>query len=248
MQRFPGIVSRPPLPRLLVSVRSAAEARLAIEEGVQLIDVKEPRGGSLGAATPDTIGAVAKICGATIPLSVALGELLHTSPPQLPHGVAPTFIKCGLSGCGSRPQWSDVWCEQMQKYAASPVPVAYADWKTADAPSPAAVLEHAVDVGCHTILLDTFDKSRGHLLEQWTLEQTLAWITSLRQRGIRAVVAGSLRESMIVPLLVGGADCVAFRGAACREGRDGALDRVKLSRLVRAANSADLSAIASVTA
>ena len=38
-------------PQLLVSVRSAEEARAALEGGAALIDVKEPSRGSLGSAS-----------------------------------------------------------------------------------------------------------------------------------------------------------------------------------------------------
>ncbi|MEX0712176.1 MAG: (5-formylfuran-3-yl)methyl phosphate synthase, partial [Pirellulales bacterium] len=38
--------------KLLVSVRSLAEARLALAAGVDLIDLKEPARGSLGALDP----------------------------------------------------------------------------------------------------------------------------------------------------------------------------------------------------
>ncbi len=39
--------------KLLVSVRSVDEAEMVLEAGVDLIDVKEPRSGSLGAALPE---------------------------------------------------------------------------------------------------------------------------------------------------------------------------------------------------
>ena len=42
-------------PGLLVSVRSAAEALAALAGGADVIDVKEPNQGSLGAADDDTI-------------------------------------------------------------------------------------------------------------------------------------------------------------------------------------------------
>ena len=44
--------------RLLVSVRSAEEAADAVSAGADLIDVKEPSAGSLGAATPEVVAAV----------------------------------------------------------------------------------------------------------------------------------------------------------------------------------------------
>ena len=45
--------------KLLVSVRDAAEARLAVEAGVDLIDVKEPSAGPLGAAAAETLAEIA---------------------------------------------------------------------------------------------------------------------------------------------------------------------------------------------
>ncbi|MEZ6076741.1 MAG: (5-formylfuran-3-yl)methyl phosphate synthase [Pirellulaceae bacterium] len=55
-------------PRLLVSIRNADEARLARSVGVDWIDLKNPGGGSLGAADELTCVAVAK-------------ELAHFSNP-----------------------------------------------------------------------------------------------------------------------------------------------------------------------
>ena len=237
-----------PMPRLLVSVRNATEAQIAVDEGVQLVDVKEPRSGSLGAAPAESIRQVADICcGQTILLSVALGELLETPQVYLPENVLPAFVKCGLSGCGQRPHWSDLWQKRMERHAELAVAVVYADWKTANAPSSTAVVKHAVEVGCRTVLLDTFDKSKGSLLQHMTLEEIYRWIATVRKRGMKAVVAGSLTQSLIVPLLAGGADCVALRGAACRGSRSGSLDRDKLRQLVQEADSVHVSGTDSVT-
>src|SRR5205085_11196960 len=49
------------VPKLLVSVRSAAEATLALRGGADWIDVKDPTRGSLGAATMATICDVAAV-------------------------------------------------------------------------------------------------------------------------------------------------------------------------------------------
>ncbi len=70
-------------PRLLVSIRNADEARLARTAGVEWIDLKNPDGGSLGAADELTSIAVAdELCHFTDPVnsagcvvSAAVGEL-----------------------------------------------------------------------------------------------------------------------------------------------------------------------------
>jgi len=74
------------IPRLLVSVRNAEEALLAIRGGAHIVDVKEPVNGSLGRASLENLAAVAKCLTVSIadsgragdepvPLSIALGEV-----------------------------------------------------------------------------------------------------------------------------------------------------------------------------
>ena len=94
---------------------------MAIEAGVQLIDVKEPSAGSLGAASVDSIREIADLCGHRVLLSVALGELLDMPQRLLPQDIFPTFAKCGLSGCGEHPHWPALWEQKMRGMATSPV-------------------------------------------------------------------------------------------------------------------------------
>ena len=65
--------------KLLVSVVADAEARLAIAGGVDVVDVKNPTEGSLGAPAPAVIEAVRRVLPAELPLSAAIGDL-----PALP--------------------------------------------------------------------------------------------------------------------------------------------------------------------
>jgi uncharacterized protein (UPF0264 family) len=64
--------------RLLVSVRSVEEARIALHAGVDLIDFKEPRRGSLGAVDASTAAAIIEAIGGQAPMSMACGELIST--------------------------------------------------------------------------------------------------------------------------------------------------------------------------
>ncbi|MFM9068482.1 MAG: (5-formylfuran-3-yl)methyl phosphate synthase, partial [Planctomycetota bacterium] len=59
--------------RLLVSVRNAQEAQAAHRGGAQLIDLKEPRQGSLGAVPPADWPSIQAALPSSVPLSVALG-------------------------------------------------------------------------------------------------------------------------------------------------------------------------------
>lgn len=65
---------------LLVSVRDAAEAAAALDGGAEIIDIKEPRHGPLGAAAPETIAAIARLVGSRRPWTMACGELGEADP------------------------------------------------------------------------------------------------------------------------------------------------------------------------
>ena len=125
--------------KLLVSVRDADEARLALGGGADLIDVKEPSRGPLGAADAATIERVSTAVAGRVPTSAALGELRDHGPlATLPCGCV-DYAKFGLSGCAGD------WTSPLRAaLAALPegvvgVAVCYADWKAACAPDPVPI-------------------------------------------------------------------------------------------------------------
>src|SRR5205809_437688 len=126
-------------PELLVSVRSAAEAEAALEGGAHLIDVKEPRHGSLGRAADAVIGAVVARVAGRRPVSAALGELADAADGSPWSGAGLDYAKWGLSGMAGR-DWRRRLAAVEQGLAAAsptcrPVTVAYADWERAGAPA-----------------------------------------------------------------------------------------------------------------
>jgi uncharacterized protein (UPF0264 family) len=98
--------------KLLVSVRSAIEAREAVAGGAAIIDIKEPRHGSLGRASAQIWNEVLGVVPSGSCVSLALGELNEWFGPESPAlspwpatGVA--YLKLGLSN--ARPDWSEAW-------------------------------------------------------------------------------------------------------------------------------------------
>jgi uncharacterized protein (UPF0264 family) len=215
--------------KLLVSVRDAAEARVAADAGVDLIDIKEPGRGSLGAATPDVVREIAGAIAGRIPLSVALGELADwdEASSALVSAVSASggirFAKLGLAGMGGNRDWETHWADAWRVVPADVgrVAVVYADWRAARAPSPTAVLQAAMQQGCKAVLVDTFDKRGGSLVDLWPFEKLAPWIDRVRQNGLMAVVAGSLTLESVGTVAALLPDYVAVRGAACRSGREG---------------------------
>lgn len=221
---------------LLVSVRNAEEARQALLGGADLIDVKEPKLGSLGRATDEQIREVTQCVAARVPVSAALGELVDFGRMRpLPPGLR--YVKLGLSGCRHDATWIRRWRMAIDplRTVASVVAVIYVD-SAASAPSAQRVLEAGVELGCEVVLLDTFDKQSGDLLRHRSLEQIVAILRQARRFGLLSVLAGSLGKDSIERLLPLAPDYVAVRGAVCCGSRTDSVDVslvAELAKLVR---------------
>jgi uncharacterized protein (UPF0264 family) len=227
-------VPTPEVPtRLLVSVRSAAEAADALAGGADLIDVKEPARGPLGRAEDAVLGAVLALVAGRRPVSAALGELTDDAFPPAAAGLG--YVKWGLAGWSGRPGWRDALRRLL--LAAGPglprvVVAAYADWPRAGSPPVPEVCALARQHPGSTLLVDTFDKGPPRrTLRDWMPVPALVRLCArCREAGVRVALAGSLGPDEIAEVLPARPDWVAVRGAACRGGRTGTVraDRVRL--------------------
>jgi uncharacterized protein (UPF0264 family) len=221
--------------KLLVSVRSASEAKLAVNAGAAIVDVKEPDLGSLGRAPWPIWREVRDACPDSVRVSVALGELTEwlDRAPELPPGAwsGLSFRKLGLAG--APPDWQTLWTRLKSdpKLCAGPpwIAVAYADWQASAAPDPDVVLEVARQTpSIEGILVDTFSKSAPFRPDAaWT-----AWAARVHEAGLILATAGGFDLVAITKLGAIAPDIVAVRGAACFGGdRRAAIDPGRVARL-----------------
>lgn len=218
--------------RLLVSVRSAEEAASALAGGADLIDVKEPQLGSLGAASPEVWQQVAEVIGTTRPLSAALGELLTFRPVSSAALQGYRYAKLGLSGCAPCPDSPGRWKAALATLPQwiNPVAVVYADVESAQAPPPEEILRTGAALGCRTLLVDTFDKQQGSVFDCLGAKRLTSLFAEARQHEMQIVLAGSLQLPCLREALELSPDYIAIRGAVCRPTRAGTLQQ----NLVRA--------------
>ena len=209
--------------QLLVSVRSAREAEAALRGGAALIDVKEPKHGSLGRAGDDVIAAVVRTVAGQRPVSAALGEFVDTFADGLPScNKSLTYLKWGLSryqGCEE-----DVWQDELDiviRHLADRQPnprvvaVAYADWQRAKSPTPEDVCSFAASHSLGAFLLDTFDKDGSTLLDWLSPREIEQLCVRCRAGGVPIALAGSLGAREISQLLPLRPDWFAVRGTVC---------------------------------
>jgi uncharacterized protein (UPF0264 family) len=229
-------------PGLLISVRSAVEAIEALAGGAEVIDVKEPKRGSLGAADTSTIAEVVRAVHGRAMVTAALGELNELTGREsrvhaaLPGGVS--LFKIGLADCRKYGRWTSSWRDVIAQLTVKaepncprPVAVVYADWRSAGAPEPSEVLTAAVQARCPALLVDTSEKSSGALFDHWRAADLRLFMEDVRARGIGVVLAGSLVGAAVADAARLRPDLIAVRTAACEGGRNGTVCRGRVLML-----------------
>jgi uncharacterized protein (UPF0264 family) len=228
--------------QLLVSVRDLAEAKLAQQAGVDLIDIKEPQAGSLGAADVDDILDVLDEISDSTQVSVALGELCELTLADRQVGIFAAlkeeehlqFAKLGLAYVKEIPEWKTHWNDFMMLLPEQTgrVAVAYADWEKAASIPPVEVLQFAVDHRCTGYLIDTYEKDGSTSLDYMDEDLIEAIINKTREFEITSVLAGSLSEGTLQRALDLAPDYVAVRGAACEQDRTSGVSLEKMKSLM----------------
>lgn len=203
--------------KLLVSVRNADEAKLAVEGGAHLIDVKEPSRGALGRASVETWRSVRATVPGPIPVSVALGEIFEVAElasikDEDYDGIA--FRKIGLAG--ARASWREDLAGLLEASRRGPrwVAVAYSDWTIAEAPDPDSIVEWALgEPSCAGLLIDTWEKPscrRVNKTGEWR-----ARLARVRSSGKMITLAGGIDRRAIADLQSLNPHFFGVRGAAC---------------------------------
>jgi uncharacterized protein (UPF0264 family) len=232
--------------KLLVSVVDAAEARAAAAAGADIVDVKNPAEGSLGAPTPAVIAAVRAALPAELPISAAIGDM-----PNLPGTAAlaalgaaesgATFVKVGLWGVATHAD-AVAMLRAVREGVADTVVVAaaYADAeRVAPAPlAPALLPRVAQAAGVEACLLDTAVKDGRGLLEWLSPDTLTALVADAHAAGLQVALAGALRAEDLPVVRETGADIAGVRSAACHDGlRSGHLDPERVRALRRYASA-----------
>jgi uncharacterized protein (UPF0264 family) len=222
--------------RLLVSVRNAAEAAAALAGGADIIDAKEPLNGALGPVTPRVLRSITGAVGGAAPVSVALGDAARddvTGGARTATGAGVAFVKIGFAGMRRRRSIAENTAATLA--AAQPsavILVAYADYQRADAPAPADLIVAAQRARAAGILLDTYDKAGGGLMQLMTARELRMFVSHAKSHGHVVALAGKLTTEDINIAHEAGADIVGVRGAACDGGRTGMVtpERVRALR------------------
>lgn len=241
--------NKPALAKLLVSVRDAREAKVALRSGVDWIDLKEPNAGALGAPDLESARAVIRALGDHPSRSVALGELANLDFNSAKR-LAELFpiVKVGLSEMAETDDWQNRLMQlaraisNPQESLVSLVPVIYADWQNCSAPAPEEVIELAGNLPQQAqhrrfVLVDTYEKNGQSLLDHADQSLIQRWIERAEDTNCNLLLAGSLNEEQVIELSQLPVEAIGVRGAVCDAGRRSAICEQKLGRLLASINN-----------
>ncbi|MCL6707887.1 dihydroneopterin aldolase [Pseudomonas sp. R2.Fl] len=198
---------------MLASVRDRREAEIVLQAGADIIDLKDPARGALGAVdTPEIADVVGFVAGKR-PVSAACGEF-SGDPAALRAKVEEIaaagvdFIKIGF--LPSSPIAAGV--EALADVAGHRklIAVLFADHRYDE-----NVMVSFAKAGFHGVMLDTDDKSKGRLLHHMPPGHIPDFVAEGHRHGLMVGLAGSLEAPDIPRLLPGKPDYLGFRGALC---------------------------------
>ncbi|MFH1507385.1 MAG: (5-formylfuran-3-yl)methyl phosphate synthase [Candidatus Omnitrophota bacterium] len=214
--------------KALITVKNIQEAGVVLKSGCDILDIKNPAEGSLGASYPWVVKEIMGIVPEDVQTSIAIGDV-----PNLPGTISfavwgalvfkPDYIKIGLKGTTTQKEAVKfmkhiVRTAKLSKLNTRIVPVCYADYIRTQTVNPFYIAEISVEAGAKVAMIDTMIKDGKTLLDFMSVVDLRKIVSMCHKRKIEAAFAGSLTLKHIEIIRDTGADIFGVRGAVCVKG------------------------------
>ncbi|MBU0762974.1 MAG: (5-formylfuran-3-yl)methyl phosphate synthase [Candidatus Altiarchaeota archaeon] len=213
--------------KLLVSPKDEVEAEIAANGGADIIDVKNPLEGSLGANFPWIIKKIRSAVPEGIEVSATIGDL-----PNLPGtaslaavGVASLgvdYVKAGIFGAEEKEdaiKMCDAIVSAVKDYdrRIKVVIAGYGDWRLVGSIDPLILVDTAKSAKADYVMVDTKNKDGRTLLDYMSLDEVGDFVKKAKKKKIGVGLAGSLDVTDIMTVSKLKPDVVGVRGAVCKD-------------------------------
>ncbi len=201
--------------KMLASVTGTDEAEIAISGGADIVDLKDPKAGALGAVATEIVQrTVTAIAGRRL-ASAVCGDL-----PMEPATIRAKVQEIAATGVdyvkiGFFPSTNAAACADALAPIARRsklIAVLFADL----APD-FDLLPHFARHGFHGVMVDTADKTKGRLLDHLPPARIPVFVSRAKALELAVGLSGSLEAPDIPRLLPFAPDFLGFRGALCSE-------------------------------
>lgn len=217
--------------QLLISVRNADEAALALAAGADIIDLKDPGLGALGALNMEDTRQVLQMVNGRVPVSATVGEDHHTvdallDPIRLRIALGIDIIKISVSDLF----YHDDFMREVSSFANGQTKLVAIFF--ADSEPDFGLLPRLRQAGFWGAMLDTRYKHKN-LLQNRTSGYLRHFVMLCSQNRLEAGLAGSLQPQDIDKLAEINATYLGFRGGVCENSsRSQNLSQIRVEAVV----------------
>ena len=216
---------------MLASVATLKEAKIVLDQKVDIIDLKNPRLGALGALDQKVISSVVELVNNSIPTSATIGDINpdDTRLSELILDTAKTgvnFVKVGLFD-KNIPDYFVKIINQCGKKNINIIIVFFAEDITN-----INLLDSLMESNIKGVMIDTKNKSSMNLCSLIKYETLNQFIKLAKSYNLLTGLAGSLKYEDIEGLISLRPDYLGFRGALCsKRNRIKSIDEVAVKKI-----------------
>lgn len=214
--------------QILISVTSIAEAQLALDNGADIIDLKDPSAGALGALPLPLIQEIVshvngrKLVSATIGDSIMQPDLILQSVALLA-ATKVDYIKIGFFETVDFQPCLDA-LQTVTQNGIKLIAVLFAEYKY-----PEGLLDLIKKAGFIGVMLDTASKNGRTFLDHYSVKEREEFARKVLALGLTFGLAGSLKLEHIAIVKALNPTYIGFRGGVCNNNqRQLALDAEKI--------------------
>lgn len=206
--------------QLLISVTSIEEAKIAIENGADIIDLKDPNKGALGALSIEQINSIVTYVKAQniakVNTSATIGDLPMQTDLISRHVAELSktkvdFIKIGFFEANDYQPCLDAL------HASTIAGLKLIAVLFAESTYPASLIEAIKQAGFIGVMLDTFNKNGLTLLDFYSEKELKELAKVVVNGGLSFGLAGSLKLQHIALVKEINPTYIGFRGGVCDE-------------------------------
>lgn len=224
--------------QLLVSVTSVDEAQIALQNGADIIDLKNPEQGALGALPLEVVAGIvtfvnAKDVSERKTISATIGDLPMEPSLLLQHVMALSetkvdIIKIGFfAGTGALLADYQACLDMLSTVSASGVRLIAVLFVEYD--YPAELVMAIKSAGFYGVMFDTVGKNGTTFLDYYSTDAMKEIAQDVQAQGLLFGLAGSLNLQHVAMVKSIAPDYMGFRGGVCiNNQRTSALDSEKI--------------------
>lgn len=216
---------------MLASVTSIAEAEIVLNEGVDIIDLKNPHQGALGALDTDVVEEIVNTINGIVLTSATIGDIEPDNPELLENiykisATGVDIVKIGLFDSQPTNQFIEAITKAVGQRINLVIVLFAEDYTGTKSLNP------LLQTGINGIMLDTKDKTSKSLQTILSKHVLKEFVNTVKYHELLTGLAGSLRYEDINSLLKLEPDYLGFRGALCSENnRINQIDKFKIRKI-----------------